>query len=229
MLEKEVDAFVECALQKQKEIFHSDVESFASFSQKLDKEIRNYCTRFHQQFYSGYRVLCTYMEQQKQCVPCIAQDKWERLHDTEYVLQCFEEGKVLYEIFGLSFETVLHCYTAATALIEEKRLEDARNALFFLTTIAPQVPEFWIAQSSVHILIHEYHEAIIAGQEALDLAPENVEAHYALLRAYIANNDCAHARTLCEESLAHARQEKNQALVDALHSAQEYIAQHDRR
>ena len=228
-----VNAFIDLAVEKQKKTFHSDLESFDSFSSKLRSEMEKYLHTFHAQFYGGYEVLVATLdkEMQKTDTPSyrIRKEAWQLLQEPDVLFERFQEGKTLQEILGLSFETVLKFYEAACALFEAKRMHEARNALFFLTTISPQIPEFWCAKSSAHLELNEFEEAIDTAEEAYALIPEKADALFSLIRAYIKMGDFDKALLVCDQGLGKAKEYPHLAwaktLENNLQAAKQYIEQ----
>lgn len=71
-----------------------------------------------------------------------------------------EKPILFQEMFGLSDETLLHIYDLSVDLVKKGKYEDANTLFVFLTTLAPHVPSYWIAEGACLQALNRHEEAI---------------------------------------------------------------------
>lgn len=90
----------------------------------------------------GYQHLMEQLKKSKENV--------EEFHLSEEALQALRENpkqeKTMQEIVGYSDEQMISLYMAAQEMFNERRFTEAAEAFFFLLTLSPFVPSYWIAK-----------------------------------------------------------------------------------
>ncbi len=94
------------------------------------------------------------------------------LKDPELFGKAMNEEQTLQEIMGWETETVLDMYDAAVRLAGNNRYEDASDAFFFLTTINPNIPSFWIGFGTCMKYLGKIDDAMMAYKMSIIFAPD---------------------------------------------------------
>jgi len=98
-----------------------------------------------------------------------------------------EKPVLFQEMFGLSDETLLYIYELSVDLVKKGKYEEANTLFVFLTTLAPHVPSYWIAEGACLQALNRHEEAIAVFSAAKFLNPSDpapfaysVESYYML-------------------------------------------------
>lgn len=77
------------------------------------------------------------------------------------------------EMFGLSDDTLIQIYDLAVDLVKKGNYKDALTLFVFLTTLAPHVPSYWIAQGACLQALDRHEEAVAIFGAAKFLNPQD--------------------------------------------------------
>lgn len=93
------------------------------------------------------------------------------------------------EIFGLSDETLLKIYELGADFVKNGKFEDANTLFVFLTTMAPHVPSYWIAQGVSLQALLKHEEAIQVFEAAKFLNPDNPAPYFYIIESLLMTKD----------------------------------------
>lgn len=139
-----------------------------------------------------FKEIHTQLDKAAELIPQLISDstvKNELDQSGKNFFQSIEEEKEasLQEMFGLSDETLIQIYAKSVELIENKNFEEAFTLLVFLTTLAPHVPSYWIAEGVCLQNLTRHAEAIevfnvvkLLGASHLESFTYAIESHLAL-------------------------------------------------
>jgi len=144
------------------------------------------------------------------------------LADPERLLGAIAQGATLHELLGFSAGAMRSFYRTAAHLIEEARYKDARDAFTFLSTLAPQISEFWDGLGIACFYLQEYDGAVEAFTQEAELEPESINGFFMLARtlAEVARFDEANA--ILDRAIAYAGEHKTEPWAgELIESAEE--------
>lgn len=96
---------------------------------------------------------------------------------------------ILQEMFGFSDETLIKIYTFVTQLIEKSNFKDAFTLLVFLTTLAPFVPSYWLAEGICLQELKRHAEAVEVFNGVKLLNAKDPAPIAYLIESYLALNE----------------------------------------
>ena len=99
----------------------------------------------------------------------ISQESLQKLMCQEALIDSLEKRKSVQEILGFKDEAVLIFYGAAKEVFLQKRFKEAVKAFFFLTSLAPHIPAFWIGLGLAQQENLEFEKAAESFQTASEL------------------------------------------------------------
>lgn len=99
----------------------------------------------------------------------------------------------LYERLGISTETLKHCYELGQWHYNRRDYYDSSSIFKFLTTLASDTLEFWIALGMSHSKMKQYQQAINTYKNAQDLFGGVIALHIHCAHNHIANSDRTNA------------------------------------
>ena len=202
------------------------------------KRLSDAMQQFLQTYDKGYKIL---LDELKKNLPRDAslksyQTSMEKIRmlDTPEKLATFlNADKPLSELLGFSPEVVETFYEQAYKLIEQKRYNDAKDAFFFLVTVAPQMSESWLGLGFACGHCEEPEGAIQSYLNAIALSPHKADGYIAFARLCTAIQDFSRAEKVCDIGMRFAQAHEKQAwakkLGDMLEEAKKQIAQLVRR
>ena len=124
----------------------------------------------------------------------------------EAILDALAHGKGLYELLGLTWHDIELLYECASRIAHDNRFEEAREAFFFLCTIAVAVSECWLSLGLVAAKCGHYEEALEACRFAIDVQPENGANYLGYGYVCIQMQDFDAALELCNQGMQFAKQ-----------------------
>jgi tetratricopeptide (TPR) repeat protein len=109
-------------------------------------------------------------------------------------IACFELADELAPQNPIIRQNLCNSYHAyANALAKENKLADATEQLLLAVSVAPENPLPLVQLGAFYLRMQMVDEAIYRLEEAIDLDPENLDAHDLLGHAYYDDNDLASA------------------------------------
>ncbi|CCB86962.1 MULTISPECIES: SycD/LcrH family type III secretion system chaperone [Parachlamydia] len=124
----------------------------------------------------------------------IPKDVIKKLKNVDLIRQEMSEGKNLKDIIGYTDETMEKFYGAAYRLFQAKEYEKASDAFLFLTTLDPQVHNYWLGLGMSEQLKKEYEGALVAYGMAVMTEMSNPVPHYHSASCYLAVGDDENAK-----------------------------------
>lgn len=141
----------------------------------------------------------------KNAAPPVDHAHWDAVEEAIELLheERFREALVvLRDVLVLDAKNPYAYFFLGQALFECGEIAPARDAYRACVLVAPDHLGARIALCHVHRQLGEIKEAIVEGNQALDRAPGDADALYALGMAYLARGDDAAARRHLEAFLA---------------------------
>lgn len=90
-------------------------------------------------------------------------------HVEEHISQFVDSTKelgdqpvLMKDVYGISDESLKHIYALIKHCVHEKKHEEAQHLLTFLTTLAPNVPGYWLALGICFQALNQHDKAIEA-------------------------------------------------------------------
>lgn len=105
-----------------------------------------------------------------------------------------EKPILFQEMFGLSDDTLLHIYDFGADLVKKENYEDALTVFVFLTTMAPHVPSYWIAQGACLQALDRHEEAISVFNAAKFLNSIDPSPSFYMIESHLALKDNTRAK-----------------------------------
>lgn len=206
--EKAANGYIDMLIAREKTEGRQSLESFDALSSKMRHNLEEGLYAFQRTYAHGYQVLIEELKQRKGEGALdafrIKADCREVLEDPDTFVNFLSEGTPLCQLFGFSAEALLDFYDEASHILAEKRFEDAKDAFFFLTMVAPQVSSCWLALGFSYLQCREYEAALRACSQALDLNPENPDSYLIFSRVFLEMKEFDKALDVCELGLVHA-------------------------
>jgi len=147
-----------------------------------------------------------------------SQEALDRFSEDE-LQRLVDEGKPLYEIFGLTTQAMAVMYEAACYLLDQDRDEDARRGFCLLLALAPHMADFWIGQGACLIRLKRSEEAVDALEQALSLDPDSTPALLLLCRALVEAGRRGEAEARLSEKIDIAAKEADKKQYEMLEAA----------
>ena len=181
---------------------------------------------FKQSYNSGYKLLMKEMKE----TPQASADGLKMLDNPEKFKKFLAEGKPISDVLGFSPESIDKFYEAAHHLMEQKRFKDAKDAFFFLVTIAPHVSECWLGLGLACGQCKEAEGAMKSFLRAIALSPHKADGYVAFARLFTAMNDIPRANKVCEIGMSFVKEHEKlpwaKELEKALQQTKKELAQH---
>jgi len=230
----EIERAIDDAIAREKEIHTSDVEPFEHKSKKLRESLSKEFYNFKKCFDSGYRTLMNELsilyaeslDEDNPLAPFEVDDaQLEVLKDKETCVSRMQEGQVLADILGFSQETLTKFYQAATSLLGKNQLDEARDSYYFLATLAPNYPLFWLGLGYTYALLNEHNQAVNACELALQLDPIHADGYLIYIRVFLQFSEHDNALEVTKRAIAYANEHKNEPwAADLVAMMQEAVA-----
>ena len=170
---------------------------------------------FQQSYNNGYRLLKAF-EAKK--------DGLAMLDNPESFKNFLANGKSISEVLGFSDHAIDKFYEAAHHMIAQKRYKEAKDAFFFLVTIAPQVSECWLGLGLAYGQCKETEGAIQSFLRAIALSPHKADGYVAFARLFTALDDMPRAQKVCDIGMSFVKEhekrkkdnDKKQTYIDII-------------
>ncbi len=183
---------------------------------------------FKKSYNDGYQLLMKEMKSNpKECQAHI--DGLKMLDNPEKFKKFIAEGKPISEVLGFSSEAIDKFYETAHRLMAQKRYKEAKDAFFFLVTIAPHVSECWLGLGLAYGQCKEAEGAMHSFLRAIALSPHKADGYVAFARLFTALNDMPRANRVCEIGMSFVKEHEKlpwaQELAKTLQQTKKEISQ----
>jgi tetratricopeptide (TPR) repeat protein len=118
-------------------------------------------------------------------------------HFVRFVESMAEESDrpiLFQEMFGLTDDTLLHIYELSVDVVKKGNYKDANTLFVFLTTLAPHVSSYWIAQGACLQVLSRHEEAVAVFNAAKFLNPADPAPCAYSVESYIELKDAEKAK-----------------------------------
>ncbi len=157
-------------------------------------------------------------------------DGLKMLDNPEMLKSFLADRKSISDVLGFTPESIDKFYQAAHQLIAQKRWKEAKDAFFFLVTIAPQVSECWLGLGLAYGQCKETEGAIQSYLRAIALSPHKADGYVSFVRLFTVMNDLPRAQKVCDIGLSfvkeHEKQPWAQELGRALNETKQELKKH---
>ena len=220
--EEALAEYTSLLVEEQSKEYLPGLEPFSVQANKIRDHIGNAMRTFHNCYAKGYALI---LKELKTLAPEIdllsvePSDEAREILDNPIALANYlSEGNALYKLLGFSKEILTKIYIAAYHLMENKKFTDAKNAFFFLTTIAPTLSPSWLALGYSYGRLCEYEKAIEACRQAITLNPEDPEAYLTLSHLYTQIKNFEEALQILDQGLLLATENRGKDWAETLGS-----------
>lgn len=185
------------------------------------KRVQDAMNLFQQTYNKGYKILLEELKKSNvDLKPFQTKEESLKMLDNPIALKRFlEQGKAISEVLGFSEESVDKLYQTAHHILAEKRYQDAKDAFFFLVTIAPQVTECWLGLGFAYGQCKETEGAIHSYLRAIALSPHKADGYIAFMRLFSAQGDIPRAQRVCEIGMEFVKEHEKQPWAQELAKA----------
>lgn len=191
----------------------------AALAPEAEKRMNDAMQLFQQSYNNGYRLLIEELKKSAKDNVKAYQAKVDGLQmlDNPQMFKNFlAQGKSVSEILGFSEEAIDKFYEAAHHLIAQKRWKEAKDAFFFLVTVAPQVSECWLGLGLAYGQCKETEGAIQSYLRAIALSPHKADGYVAFARLFTAMDDLQNAQKVCEIGMSFVKEHEKQPWAQEL-------------
>lgn len=99
--------------------------------------------------------------------------KLNKIFDVDFFTNAAKKGNASQQLLGISDEVLEKYYEAATALLQQKKWDEARDAFLFLTFLNPTIHNFWMGLGISEQWQHRYDSALLAYSMAESTDPQD--------------------------------------------------------
>lgn len=218
--EKAANGYIDMLIAREKSEEKQSLESFDALAFKMRHNLEEGLHAFQRTYAHGYQVIMEELKKQKGEGALeayrIQADCREVLENPDSFVNFLSEGTPLCQLFGFSKEALSDFYEATSRLLHENRFEDAKDAFFFLTMVAPQLSSCWLGLGYCYLQCRQYEAALRACAQALDLNPNNVDHYLIFSRVFLEMKDFDKALEVCELGRVHAKESKTEDWAEEL-------------
>ena len=131
------------------------------------------------------------------------------LDDHNSVVTKLTCGMTCQQVLGFSDEAILGFYEAAQRLLEKQKYDDAADAFFFLTQMAPAVKAFWIGLGHSERLRGQNEPAAVAYMMAIGLDQGDKDSYILAVRTWLDAGNLDKALQVLDVALQYTSQRKD--------------------
>jgi tetratricopeptide (TPR) repeat protein len=183
--------------------------------------------QFITSYQAGYQVISEVMQAENLPFPEVEEEKLKIFDNPDAFRKILADGKQIYELLGFSSDTLMAFYTVALHFLEEKEFIKAKDAFYFLTTLASNISSFWLSLAICYTELKQYEQALEAALSAIDLDPTNPECYLQALHLYKQQTNLEKATALCDKAIAFASEQPDEPwahkLLELIEDAKLYI------
>lgn len=184
-------------------------QQMTTLEPEMEKRITDAMHLFQKSYNNGYRILLDELKAtpNKSLQEYHAKvDGLKMLDDPVTFDKFLAQGKSISDVLGFSEDAIDTFYRAAQRLITQKRFKEAKDAFFFLVTVAPQVTECWLSLGYAYGNCDEPAGAIKSYLGAIALSPHKADGYIAFARLCTALNDFPRAQKVCDIGMNFVKQ-----------------------
>lgn len=215
----EIDALVTEIIVQEKDAYTDQIIPFAAKEKQLRQQFSESLHRYKEKYFNGYQVLLDTCAVMRQKMPdaqnnfgsyIIDYKIFEKISPAE-MDQKLQGDALPSEVLGISEDVLQELYRAAMYLVQHNEMTKAQDALYFLVTIAPNYPLFWMALGFCSGECHDYTLAGKACNTSIELDPSNAEAYVIYAQLLVRCRDISGAHAVLDRGLDYAKAHKQQA------------------
>ncbi|MBS0634272.1 MAG: hypothetical protein JSR37_02270 [Verrucomicrobia bacterium] len=187
-----------------------------------EKRMNDAMHLFRDSYNNGYKIIIEELKKNTQDNVKAYQakaDGLKMLDNPQAFKKFLAEGKSVSDMLGFSPESIDKFYEAAHHLMAQKRFKEAKDAFFFLVTVAPQVSECWLGLGLAYGQCKEAEGAIQSYLRAIALSPHKADGYIAFARLFTALNDIPNAQKVCDIGMSFVKEHEKQAWAQELERA----------
>lgn len=211
---KATSEYAEAVVALEREEHRSGLEPFDAKAGKIRSQVTQALDTFKTSYDHGYKLLMAELEPNQ--IPTVDLQNLAIFQDNDALLSALSEGKSLHELIGFSWDSLKTLYQAGLSLFDKHKFSEAQDAFFFLATIAPLVPEFWIGLGYANAECQHNDAAIFALKRAINLRPDLADGYLLLIRVYVQKVNFTEAFSVCNEALDFAKDHKGDIWAEGL-------------
>lgn len=197
----------------------SDNKQTAALAPEAQKRMNDAMQLFQHSYNNGYRLLIEDLKKTtKDNVKAYQakNDGLKMLDNPELFKNFLAQGKSVSEVLGFTPEAIDKFYETAHQMIAQKRWKEAKDAFFFLVTVAPQVSECWLGLGLAYGQCKETEGAIQSYLRAIALSPHRADGYVAFARLFTAMDDVPRAQKVCEIGMSFVKEHEKQPWAQEL-------------
>lgn len=150
-----IDNYINAVLKAEEASFRPGLETFPVYAARLRTQLEHEIQTFHARFHRGYDLLLAelklmHVDNLERFTPNPESEKI--LGNPETFQKFIDDGHLLYEAYGFSPKELDDFCQAAHRLIAESRPDEAKDAFFYLATIAPHLQEVQKGYESLKVI-----------------------------------------------------------------------------
>ena len=200
----------------------NDNKQTAALAPEAQKRMNDAMQLFQHSYNNGYRLLIedlkkTTKDNVKEYQA--KKDGLKMLDNPELFKNFLAQGKSVSEVLGFTPEAIDKFYETAHQMIAQKRWKEAKDAFFFLVTVAPQVSECWLGLGLAYGQCKETEGAIQSYLRAIALSPHRADGYVAFARLFTAMEDVPRAQKVCEIGMSFVKEHEKQPWAQELSRA----------
>jgi tetratricopeptide (TPR) repeat protein len=214
-----LEDYINHVVTAEKEDYKPGLRPFSAYEAEIRSKLHEVFNFFSAAIANGYRVLIEELKDEmktsesKEDLLALAAVNPEKLNifdDNDALVKAFEEGTDIYELLGFTEKSLNVFYHAVRRMIEDKAFKNARDACYFLVTIAPWVPQFWVSLGRCDIGLGAYDVAFQEFVQAIDIDPTDSTAYQELVDLLIETHEFNKATSVCNAGLQMASEHKQE-------------------
>lgn len=225
IFEADIEEYLSNVIAQEKENYTSTLQPFSVREQEIRTKSKEALYCFKKSFLNGYQTLINELRHEMNiseskedlvALATVDPEKFKIFADPEGVTKAFEEGNSIYELLGFTEKTLNIFYHAACRLMESKEFEKARDACYFLVTIAPGVYQFWVALGRCDANLHAYEVALQELSNAIEVDPTEATAYLELIDLLVVMHQFKKATDLYRAGIEFAATHQEKPWAEAL-------------
>ncbi len=186
------EEFFDAILELQRESYHSELQSFEAHKNQAAKQMQERADEYWENLSEGHRLA---MEGLK--------NEADKLRLTE-ALTKIRVRKVDAESRGsrdVPDDLMLSLYELSLSFFDEKKYEEAKKVLVFLTFLNPFLPTLWIAEGRVLEAMQAEDLAVESYKMAIFANPEEIEGYKNCIRCLLKAGKANDALTIAKAGI----------------------------
>jgi tetratricopeptide (TPR) repeat protein len=216
--ETDIEGFIEAVLDEEKQDYQPTLESFQVHANKIRQEIGDAMHAFQRNYHSGYEAICEALDAEGVQRPQVSPENLAIFDDSLAFMEALDEGKAIYQLLGFTPEIMKKFYEIAVSLAEKNKYEKARDAFYFLVTIASDIAIFWLGLGLCNAKMLHFSAAADDFRRSLELDPQSSDAYLGAIHALLQDGKQDEADAICDQGLDFALKNRPEPLAESLGS-----------